>query len=161
MTCLPSPLSPRAPEQSSPQEFHCPSPFARSPSLRKCRHSHLCPWALRSFESPIRRLVDRTCGPHNSITVDVAIFLSRSFFVLTRRFRGGGRGRLQDEHAIAVTVEAISDTDRFLVRTKNEFASSKRTHQHQQGRAREVKIGQQRIDKSKRKRRINEQIGLA
>ena len=39
--------------------------------------------------------------------------------------------RSQDQHAIAVTVETIVVTDRFLVHTKNEFASSKRAHQHQ------------------------------
>jgi hypothetical protein len=47
------------------------------------------------------------------------------------RLRGSGRGGLQDQHAIAVTVEAILFTDRFLVGTNNEIASSKGTHQHQ------------------------------
>ena len=50
-------------------------------------------------------------------------------FVPATKFRGSGR--LQDQHAIAVTVEAIPVTDRFLVRTKNKFASCKRAHQHQ------------------------------
>jgi hypothetical protein len=48
------------------------------------------------------------------------------------------RGRLlflEDGHAIAVTVEAITLTDCFFVRAENEFPSRKRTHQHQQGRA--------------------------
>src|SRR5512132_3506109 len=141
MTFLPSPPLRRVLALSSPREFRCPSPFVMSPTRRKCRHSDLYPEAWRWFESPARLWVGRSCGPHNSITVDVAIFLFRSRFVLTRRFRGSGRRKLQDQHAIAVTVEAIPVTNRFLVRTQNEFASSKRTHQHQQGRPREVKIG--------------------
>jgi len=53
-----------------------------------------------------------------------------------QRFRGSGRGRLQDEHAITVTEEAVTLAHSFLVRTKNEFASSERAHQHQQSRTR-------------------------
>ena len=62
---------------------------------------------------------------------DVAIFLFLCFCLLrSQKIQRKRRGRLQDQHAIAVTVETIPVMDRFLVRTKNEFASSKRAHQH-------------------------------
>jgi hypothetical protein len=80
---------------------------------------------------------NRTVLPRDSSTPlrfaqnDLVVFLFLCFCLLrSRRFRGSGRGRLQDQHAIAVTVETIPVMDRFIVRTKNEFASSERAHQH-------------------------------
>src|SRR5512132_514932 len=87
MTFLPSPPLRRVLALSSPREFRCPSPFVMSPTRRKCRHSDLYPEAWRWFESPARLWVARSFGPHNSITVDVAIFLFRSFFVLTEKIQ--------------------------------------------------------------------------
>ncbi len=81
---------------------------------------------------------NRTVLPRDSSTPlrfaqnDLVVFLFLCFCLLrARRFRGSGRGRLQDQHAIAVAVKTIPITDRFIVRAKNEFASSKRTYQHQ------------------------------
>src|SRR4029077_21155712 len=132
MTFLPSPRSRRELAPSSPRESRCPSPFVTSPTPRHCRHSDSYPEAWRWFESPARLWVCRSFEADNSTTFDVVVFLFLYFCLLrSRRFRGSGRGRLQNQHAIAEAVETIPVTDRFLVCTKNEFASSKRAHQHE------------------------------
>ena len=51
-----------------------------------------------------------------------------------------------DEHAVAIGEEPISGLDRMTVGGERVFSSGKRAHQHQQGRLRQVKIGEQRLD---------------
>src|SRR5215468_3802800 len=70
-------------------------------------------------------------------------------------------GFLENQHAIAIAVEAIAFTDRFLVRAEQKFAPRKRTYQHQQSRTRKVKIRQQKINYSELIRWVNKEIGRA
>src|SRR5437762_13054932 len=65
---------------------------------------------------------------------------------------------LQNQHAIAVAVEAIVFANPFLVRAQQKFAAGKRADQHQQRRSWQMEICQQNIDRSKMIRRINEKV---
>src|ERR1700720_3005470 len=52
---------------------------------------------------------------------------------------------LQNQHAVAVTIKSVSLADRLPIRAKNKLAPGKCTYEHKQGRARQMKICQQRI----------------
>lgn len=62
---------------------------------------------------------------------------------------------LADQHTIAVTVEAVARFDGMPVRGENIYPACKRTHQCQQGRARQVEIRQQRVHHTKTESRNN------
>jgi hypothetical protein len=65
---------------------------------------------------------------------------------------------LQNQHAIAVAVESIALANCFLVGPKQKLAAGKCAHEHEQTRARQMKIRQQKIDGLKPIRRINENV---
>src|ERR1700722_5120496 len=50
------------------------------------------------------------------------------------------------EHAVAVGEETIPGFDRMTISGESVFSARKRAHQHQQGRLRQVKVGEQRLD---------------
>ena len=66
-----------------------------------------------------------------------------------------------NQHRIAVAVEAILFANRLPIGFGNQFPAAKRLHQHQQRRAREMEVRQQRVDRAELERRANEQIGRA
>jgi hypothetical protein len=47
---------------------------------------------------------------------------------------------LQNEHAIAVAVEAITFTNRFLIRAQQKLSAGERADEHQQSRTRQMEI---------------------
>src|SRR6266576_2610974 len=85
------------------------------------------------------------------------IEMSRDLFFVIRHFDPV----LQNQHAIAVAEKSISFPHRFFVSAQNKFATGKGTHQHEQSRAREMKICQQNINDAKVERWMNENISLA
>ena len=54
-----------------------------------------------------------------------------------------------DEHAVAVTEKAVPLAHGFLVRLQYQLSCGKRADQHQQGRARQMKIRQQHVHMAK------------
>src|ERR1041385_4137559 len=62
----------------------------------------------------------------------------------------------QDQHAVAVAVKSVALADRLLVGAQNELPPGESTHQHEQRRARQVKICQEHIDMADSHRRMNE-----
>src|SRR5690349_4908357 len=70
-------------------------------------------------------------------------------------------GRSQDQHAIAVTEKPISLQHGFLIRAQNKFTTRKGAHKHKQSRFRQMKVGEQNIDRTKLERRIDKNVGLA
>ena len=68
---------------------------------------------------------------------------------------------LQDQHAIAVAKETIPLSHRFLVGAQDKFAIGKGAYQHEQGRTREVEIGQEQIDPPDLLRWMKEDAGAA
>ena len=54
--------------------------------------------------------------------------------------------RRPDQHGIAVGEEAVALLNRVPVGIKDQLATCQRGHQHQQGRFRQVEIGNQAID---------------
>src|SRR5256714_3913921 len=97
----------------------------------------------------------------NSTTLRDFLFLLVLVLMPGRRFRRSGRGRLQDQHAIAVAVKSIALANRFRVGVEQKFAAGERADEHEQGRARQMKVRQKRIDHAKFKRRGDKQIGCA
>src|SRR2546423_5033334 len=95
----------------------------------------------------------------NSTTLRDFLFLL--VLMPSRRFRRSGTGRLQDQHAIAVAVKSIALANRFRVGVEQKFAAGERADEHEQGRARQMKVRQKRIDHAKFKRRVDKQIGWA
>src|SRR5205814_6077334 len=67
----------------------------------------------------------------------------------------------QDQHAIAVAVKAITLADRFSIGFEQEFPAGERAYQHEQSRARQMKIGKQKIDMSKLVGLVDKKIGRA
>ena len=65
----------------------------------------------------------------------------------------------QDQHAIAVTIKAITFVGRFRVSAQHKLPAGERAHEHEQGRTREMKIREQNIDMLESIRRINKKIG--
>ena len=66
-----------------------------------------------------------------------------------------------NQHRVAVAVEAVLFLNRLPVGLGNKFRAAECLHQHEQRRAREMKVRHQRVDRPKLKRRANKQIGLA
>ena len=66
--------------------------------------------------------------------------------------------RLENQHAIAVTEEAIPLAHRFFVGPQDQFPRCKRAHQHQQRRARQVKIRQHHVHVPELEWRTNENV---
>ena len=61
--------------------------------------------------------------------------------------RGGGRGwwrLIREEHAVAVGEETVSLADGFGVGGLDEFTSGESAHEHQEGGAGKVEIGEER-----------------
>ena len=65
---------------------------------------------------------------------------------------------LQNQHAIAVAVEAVAFANRFLISPKQKLATGKRTNEHEQGRSRQMEICQKKIDGPELIWRINKKI---
>src|SRR5256714_6934869 len=97
----------------------------------------------------------------NSTTLRDFLFLLVLVLMPGRRFRRSGRGGLQDQHAIAVAVKSIALANRFRVGVEQKFAAGERADEHEQGRARQMKVRQKRIDHAKFKRWVDKQITLA
>src|SRR5688572_25137267 len=68
---------------------------------------------------------------------------------------------LQHQHAIAVAVKPVAFADRFRIRLEKKFPAREGADEHQQRRARQMKISQERIDVSQLHWRMNENIGSA
>src|SRR5687768_2624499 len=64
---------------------------------------------------------------------------------------------LEDQHRVAEGVEAIALRDRELVEAARLLDSREGHHEREQGRARQVEVGQQRVDAAKLEARRNEQ----
>src|SRR2546421_11293300 len=106
------------------------------------------------------------CGwSESGISAENSTTLRDFLFLLVlmpdRRFRRSGRGRLQDQHAIAIAVKSIALANRFRVGVEQKFAAGERADEHKQGRARQMKVRQKRIDHAKFKRRGDKKIGCA
>src|SRR2546423_1440649 len=67
----------------------------------------------------------------------------------------------QDQHAVAIAVKTVALADRFFVSAQDELPPGERAHQHEQRRARQVKICQEHIDMADLGRRMNENRGRA
>ncbi len=73
----------------------------------------------------------------------------------------------QNEHRIAVAEEAVALANRLGIRRQNQFASarliggSEGADEHQQGRAREMKICEERVHDFEVVRRIDENLSFA
>src|SRR5690349_5222780 len=65
------------------------------------------------------------------------------------------------QHGIAIAEKAIALIYRMLVSTADIFESAKRGHEHHQGRARKMEIGQQPLDYAKPVSRGDKNIGIA
>src|SRR5437868_3724525 len=68
---------------------------------------------------------------------------------------------LQNQHAIAVAIKSVTLANRFTVRFQQKFPAGECAHEHEQSRAREMKIRQKGIDDSKFKGWIDKQVGLS
>src|SRR5205823_12262486 len=69
--------------------------------------------------------------------------------------------KLQDQHAIAIAIKSIALANRFRVGVQQKFAAGERADEHEQSRARQMKIREKRIDNVKFKRQVDKQIGSA
>src|SRR5690349_9122275 len=63
---------------------------------------------------------------------------------------------LHDRHGVAIRVEAVARSHRFAIRTHHEIVSRERGDQHDERGARQMKVGDEAIDRSKRVRGSNE-----
>ena len=71
----------------------------------------------------------------------------------------GARAVSEDQHGIAVGVEAKAFSDGEAVGFEHEFGSGERAHQREQTRARQVEVGLKRIDGLKGVWRVDVEIG--
>lgn len=69
---------------------------------------------------------------------------------------GPNDSALHNQHGIAVAEEAIALSDRLAIRFPHQFDAGDRGDKHEQSRARQVKIGDQRIDHPATVRRVDE-----
>src|SRR5712692_698422 len=65
-----------------------------------------------------------------------------------------------DRHGVAITVEPVALADRRAIRLRHGLVAAEGAYQHEQGRAGQVKIGEQPVDGPERIGRVNEQLGL-
>src|SRR5438046_18722 len=56
------------------------------------------------------------------------------------------RGRLQEEHGVAVAVEAVALLHRCLIGPPDQINAAQRAHEQEQARPWQVEVGQERID---------------
>jgi hypothetical protein len=107
-------------------------------------------------------LVDRAFERKNSTICDLTIFLCLWFCFFCSSVEEDSEEteeeELEDQHAIAIAIKAIVLANRLAVGAEQELAACKRAYQHEQSRARQMKIRQQKIDSSKIVWRINENV---
>ena len=68
---------------------------------------------------------------------------------------------LEDQHRITVTVKPVPPCDGLGVGRLGQLDAADRTHQHEECRAREVKVGQQCVERAEGVSGPDEQIGLS
>src|SRR6476646_1770371 len=68
---------------------------------------------------------------------------------------------LEDQHRVPITVEPIPLLHRFTVRPKHPLAAGECGDEHQQRRARQMKVRDHRVDELKSVTRVDEQRRLA
>src|SRR5262245_60894844 len=97
---------------------------------------------------PIRRPLTSVFGPPSTRTV-IQISASvglmvwsctsiQSMFAIIRQYHSPGDGGLQDQHRVAVAVEAVALLDSRIIRPPNQLNAREGTHQHQQAAPRQV-----------------------
>src|SRR6185503_18760503 len=67
----------------------------------------------------------------------------------------------ENQHRIAVAEETVALADGFGVGRQNEFAAGEGADQHNQGRARKMEIGEERVDHFEFAGRMDEDIGAS
>src|SRR5262245_47822823 len=60
-----------------------------------------------------------------------------------------------DEHGIAVRIEAVSRADGMTIGGQQTLPAAQGRHQEEQGRAREMEVGDQRVDRLERVSRVD------
>src|SRR5690606_30007589 len=85
--------------------------------------------------------------------------LNRMSYIDADIWSGSGCRTLY-KHGIAIAKKAVLLTHGFGIRRQHPITSSKCRHEHQQGRARQMKVGDQGIDAAELIARINEDIGV-
>src|SRR5262245_28189404 len=109
-------------------------------------------WPCASVSRPRRACRSRASTSKRKLILNLAPTLVRPVQLRSSAF---------DQHGIPIAEETVSFSDGVAVGMQDMIDARKRTHQHQQRRARQMEVGDQPIHHAEVETRMNEDIRLA